>query len=425
MTRRTLLPLAAAVLAIGLAGCSSYTPVAVADNFAYLYGKGAAAMRLQARVYHPTAERSVVYFKLRTQDLLYKGSGAGGPFRAQVLVSYEAFPSLDSKQLLDSASTFVKDLSNAPGEDKELIGSMEMKRNDHRSFVIRVTARDLNRDAQSTVMVAVMKGPGGRQDFLPLAPNSVPLFDDQLPPNTPMRITAEQHAGHVLYGAHYPAVSKLPAPVFADVPPPPLDQVPDSTFTLTVPADGTFRLTTGRSGFYHFRPDTASTTGYTVFVPTDSYPLVRTSKDMVAPLRYITSLQEWDRIMAAGDRRKEVERFWSDAAGERARAREAISAYYGRVESANRHFSSYVEGWKTDRGLVHIIFGTPNTIRKSERGETWIYGDETNLMSLTFTFVKRDEPYSDNDLVLQRDPRFKSAWYRNVESWRNGRILQN
>ena len=27
--------------------------------------------------------------------------------------------------------------------------------------------------------------------------------------------------------------------------------------------------------------------------------------------------------------------------------------------------------------------------------------------------------------VLQRDPSMKGAWYRNVESWRNGRIMQN
>ena len=46
-------------------------------------------------------------------------------------------------------------------------------------------------------------------------------------------------------------------------------------------------------------------------------------------------------------------------------------------------------------------------------------------MSTTFTFVRRSSPFSENDLVLERDPLLKGAWYRNVESWRNGRILQN
>ena len=47
------------------------------------------------------------------------------------------------------------------------------------------------------------------------------------------------------------------------------------------------------------------------------------------------------------------------------------------------------------------------------------------MMSLSFTFTKRQGPYSDNDMTLDRDPAFKGAWYRNVESWRNGRIVQN
>ena len=123
--------------------------------------------------------------------------------------------------------------------------------------------------------------------------------------------------------------------------------------------------------------------------------------------------------------RKAVERFWLDAAGSKDRARSAIRAYYERVENANRYFTSFVEGWRTDRGLVHIIFGTPNTIHKTAQGEAWIYGEETNLMSLTFRFKQRDLPFTDNDLQLERDPMLKGAWYRNVESWRNGRIVQN
>ncbi len=130
-------------------------------------------------------------------------------------------------------------------------------------------------------------------------------------------------------------------------------------------------------------------------------------------------------MAAAPDLRKAVERFWMDASGDRERAREAIRIYYGRVENANRHFTAQVEGWRTDRGLVHIIFGTPTSIYKSDTGETWIYGEENNLMSLTFTFNKRKGPFSDNDLVLDRDPMLKGAWYRNVESWRNGRVYQN
>lgn len=414
-----------AALCLALNGCVSYVPVAGGDNFAYLYGKGAAAVRLQARVYHSSDSRSTIWFKLRTQDLLYKSGGAGGPFRAKVLLKYEAYPSIGSAQLLDSASTFVKDSSEDPSEDKELVGSIDMKRNDQRSFVLKITARDLNRDTESTVFIPVERSiPGHRQGFLPLTARGVPLFDDNVPKGTHVRVLCEQYAGRTLYAEHLEAPNRLPMPVFTTAGERPAVKL-DTTYTVQVSADGSFEFTADSSGFDHFRIDTASTTGFTLFTFGTAYPDIRTSPDMVPPMRYITSLQEWDRITGAKDQRREVEKFWTDAAGSRDRAREAIDAFYSRVESANRHFTGWTEGWRTDRGLVHIIFGTPNTIRKNGDAEVWTYGDETNLMSLSFIFEKRVGPYTDNDLVLRRDPNFKTAWYRNVESWRNGRVFQN
>jgi GWxTD domain-containing protein len=173
------------------------------------------------------------------------------------------------------------------------------------------------------------------------------------------------------------------------------------------------------------RPDTADNKGFSVFVLDESYPYVGSSSDMLRPLRYITSLQEYERISKATNVRQAIERFWKDAASDRERARDAIRIYYGRVENANRHFTAQVEGWRTDRGLVHIIFGIPTTIYRSDLSETWVYGEENNMLSLTFTFTKRENPFTNNDMILDRDPTLKGAWYRNVESWRNGRVYQN
>lgn len=407
-------------------GCVSYVPVAGGDNFAYLYGKGTAAVRIDARAYNGSDQRSTIYFKLHTRDLLYKSMGTGGPFHARVLVKYEAYPAMGDPALLDSASTWVKDTSSDPNEEKELIGSMDMKRNDKQSFVLKITATDLNRDTQGVVFVPVERGSVGmRQDYLPLSDHGVPLFGDQVEPGTPVRLRCEQLAGRSLIVQHFEAPDKLPPPVFVASTEGMPQVALDSTFSVHVDAAGSFAFVAPRSGFDHFMVDTVSRNGFTLFTFTKSFPVVSTSADMLPPMRYITSLQEWERITTSPDPRKELERFWTDAAGSRDRAREAIDAFYSRVESANRHFTSWTEGWRTDRGLVHIIFGTPNTIHRTPAMESWTYGEETNLMSLTFVFEKRDGAFSDNDMVLRRDPMFKSAWYRNVESWRNGRVFQN
>jgi GWxTD domain-containing protein len=407
-------------------GCVSYVPVAGGDNFAYLYGKGAAAVRVDARAYNPTPDRTVIYFKLHTRDLLYKSAGGGGLFHARVLLKYEAYPSMGEPTLLDSASTWVKDSSQQPDEDKELIGSIDMHRNDRRTFVVKITATDENRDTQGVTYISVERGEtGARQDYLPLSERGVPIFGDEVRPGTTVRLRCEQLADRTIIVRHFSSPDKLPAPVFVTN----NEAVPvvelDTSYFLHVDQNGVIALTAPEHGFLHFLADTSARSGYTLFTFNMAFPTVSHAEDLVPPLRYITSLQEWERITTSPQPRSEIERFWTDAAGSRERARELIEAFYGRVESANRHFSSWTEGWRTDRGLVHIIFGTPNTIHRTATAESWTYGEESNLMSLTFVFQKREGSFSDNDMVLRRDPMFKTAWYRNVESWRNGRIFQN
>ncbi len=108
-----------------------------------------------------------MYFKLHTEDLLYKSEGGGGPFRANVLLTYEAFAANGSKLPMDSASTYVRDRGDGKDPDKELIGSMEMKRNATQAFTLKVTARDLNRDQETVVHLRVPGGPARRPERFP------------------------------------------------------------------------------------------------------------------------------------------------------------------------------------------------------------------------------------------------------------------
>ena len=52
--------------------------------------------------------------------------------------------------------------------------------------------------------------------------------------------------------------------------------------------------------------------------------------------------------------------------------------YFSRVRYANRKFYEGVEGWRTDRGRIYILYGQPNDIERSmddmmRRYEIWIY----------------------------------------------------
>jgi len=411
-----------------LVACSSSVPLSRRDNLAYIYGKGSAQMPLLARVHHLGDERSRIYFKLNTADLLYKSDGTGGPFHAKVRVHYEAYDSFGAKAPLDSASTLIDDPSPEPTEEKDLIGSMDLRHAHQRPFILKVVAHDLNRDLESAVFLRVERAAGlTDQHFMPVdTSHGLPYFTDHFKGGT-VRVRCEVCTGKELIVRHHPARTALPAPVFASVAPmdPAINAPADSTFRVSVDANGQFKLDLARPGAYRVFSDTSAVPAYSLYSVTEAYPIVTSTDDLLKPLRYITSNQEYDRILRSDDVRKAIERFWIDAAGDRERGREAIRIYYGRVENANRHFTSEVEGWRTDRGLVHIIFGVPTSIYKTDLGETWIYGEENNLMSLVFNFKRRDGSTDMNDLVLERDPLLKGAWYRNVESWRNGRVYQN
>jgi hypothetical protein len=66
-----------------------------------------------------------------------------------------------------------------------------------------------------------------------------------------------------------------------------------------------------------------------------------------------------------------------------------MEQYYARVEYANKHFSHFQEGWRTDMGMVYITFGPPNNVERhpfdidSKPYEIWAYYD----LNYQFVFV--------------------------------------
>ncbi|MCH7520953.1 MAG: GWxTD domain-containing protein [Candidatus Marinimicrobia bacterium] len=86
---------------------------------------------------------------------------------------------------------------------------------------------------------------------------------------------------------------------------------------------------------------------------------------------------------------------------------ELMDEYYGRVAYANAHFRSYGSGWKTDMGMVFIIYGPPDDIERHpwdinrKPYEIWTYFEKG---SRRFVFV---------DLNLFGDYRLITPLYPN------------
>lgn len=112
----------------------------------------------------------------------------------------------------------------------------------------------------------------------------------------------------------------------------------------------------------------------------------------IKQLRYVANQEEIDFIEAGTtneEKQSRFEQFWKklDPTPNTDR-NEAYEEYYSRIDYANRNFRSYVEGWRTDKGMVFIIFGKPSNIeRQTPYGDNRVFERWTYQNNRQFIFV--------------------------------------
>ena len=94
---------------------------------------------------------------------------------------------------------------------------------------------------------------------------------------------------------------------------------------------------------------------------------------MIEPLAYLASADEISVIRSAPKPKAALDEFWIKCGGNVEKARELIRIYYTRVLYSNYYFTSYKEGWRTERGMIYIIYGPPDKVYKTTEGESWGY----------------------------------------------------
>lgn len=115
----------------------------------------------------------------------------------------------------------------------------------------------------------------------------------------------------------------------------------------------------------------------------------------IAQMVYIATSSELDEINDAKSKEEKIQKYlayWKKKDPDpQSEDNPVFDEYYRRVAFANENFSHYIEGWKTDRGMVFIILGAPNNIDRhpfeydSKPYEVWEYYE------LNKSFVFLDE----------------------------------
>ena len=159
------------------------------------------------------------------------------------------------------------------------------------------------------------------------------------------------------------------------------------------------------------------------------FPHITSLDEMVSALVYIALQRELEHIQAADTRQEKKRRydaFWATLIPDRTRAANLLKLYYSRVEEANLLYTSYKEGWKTDRGMISIVFGSPIFIDNQLDHEVWRYSyDDRGGLDL-FVFNRRRLYASEGmfeTFLLERESFYEAAWRRALQRWRRGEVL--
>jgi GWxTD domain-containing protein len=220
---------------------------------------------------------------------------------------------------------------------------------------------------------------------------------------------------------HFKREFPLPPPPFSIVERGAFKYKPDSSFVISK-KNGSVKLAIPERGFYHMITEKETKEGVSLFSVGSAFPGLKDEADMIRSVRYITSLNEYNKLMDAENKKQAIDEFWKEIGGSNERAKALLKKYYARVYEANRLFTSFLPGWQSDRGMIYVVFGPPSTMYKYPNTEVWIYGDENLPTSVKFNFIKYVNPFTDNDFVLERNEFYRLPWDQATRGWKEGHI---
>lgn len=412
-------------IAIAFVHCAS--PNKPAENkLANSYKYGTSSVHPDYVFYNTSIDSTTVYFRIPNQELLYVKRQGMTDFISKTTFNYRLYENSISPIFVDSASFMVEN------EVKEvtpfyIYGSFKIKTEKGKKYYIRINSFDINRSSGTERLLYFDRSKQiTNSDFLFTdASGELPSFKSYFTENEEIYIKyngLEEVQNFDIY--YFNRDTKTPLPPFSIYNPKPFDYKYEETVNIANKENFFAFKQKHKAGFYLITNDLGQKQGLGVNVVNNGYPNFKTESEMLLPLKYITSKKEYGRLTQNENPKEALEAFWLKVSKSPSRGKAVVQTYYNRVKNANELFNCYKEGWATDRGMIYIIFGPPEKVKQANNLESWIYGEANSYLSPTFNFIKVENPFSDNDFILQRSSSYKDAWYREVEMWRQGRVSE-
>lgn len=377
-------------------------------------------VEMDVRAYHFNDSITKVFYRINVENILFKRIDTSRFFFANIHVACKLLPDINSRTIIDSTSTGIEFQYPEDDQSKFIESSFALKLKPTEYAYLDFWMIDNFKNLKHTQPIFIDKRSKGVGQYYTTYLNNKLAYKNTFYKGDEVKIVSNINAGKTVVVDCFLKDFGPALPPFSVVKSDEMKYKPDSSFTFVL--DSKTTLTMPNKGFYHIKSNTESFDGLTLFTFERAYPGVSDIDEMINSTRYIMNKAEFEACKTAPDKKQSIDNFWLAIGGSNERAKELLKKYYGRVMEANKQFTSYLQGWKTDRGMISIVFGEPTNIYKSKTEEIWFYGIETDINSLKFVFRKTENPFSENDFILQRSYIYQTPWYDVVDFWRQGRI---
>ncbi|MDR1667042.1 MAG: GWxTD domain-containing protein [Bacteroidales bacterium] len=408
-------------MAAGLSSCANNRNIAK-TNKPVLYNPATTSLHPKVSVFHVSDVESQMFILLNTNELIVNEANEEKIPRTEVKIHYQLFDCTDTEnnKIISDSATFVN-LVQVTARQKLLVFPVLFPATQGRRYMLMIQVTDLLRRNSIRQFLTVDKtSEYAGQNFRLTHLNGSPKPENYVNENDIFRIVYRRNAIDRIFIKYMATVSPIATSPLAAMSAPELVFRADSVWEQ--PYSPTTNFMFGYEGLYLIQADTTQREGLLLMNFGTSFPKENRTAQLLEPIQYFLNPAEYQRLQEEGNPKKRMDRFWLATTGSTDKARMLIRVFYTRMAYANQYFTDLKEGWKTDRGIVYMVYGLPDNVLKSSDSETWEY-TRKHSKPITFLFDRKDTPYASGYYVLRRGDPQSTYWAAAVQSWRKGKVF--
>ena len=420
------------LIAITLFSCAPVKETTDTKDLSYLYNPLKNPIHPGYQVYNTGDETTELTIKFFDNDLFFSEANPEGVPKAALAIVYRLYDMSQGRVTMD---TGIYNISiRKQSRKRQYTYTIPMKAPAGSKYEVELLIKDLIRNTRIQAHIPFDKTSRLSSSNFKFRGhfNKIYLFNPVLRDNEFINLVYRYNTDSI-YIKYFKPDLNIPPPPSMLIPEKSINTEPDEIVALAF--SDTLPLMFPKRGIYMCSPDSSLLKGFTFFNFGNEFPGMSEPETMIDPLIYLSNKERIEEMKNSDRVKLALDEFWLEITGNIERSRELIRIYYSRVLYANYFFSSHKEGWRTDRGMMYVIYGPPDKVYKTPDGERWGYmkkqvkkgwGIRYRIKDdyLYFNFRKRENPFTDNDYTLLRSESITTHWEQAIRTWKSGIVFR-